>query len=122
MDGSSRSGPDIRSLALDAATADEVFRGVARLCELDEAVVAKALGEREAVEPTDIGDGVAVPHGKIESLDHGVIVDVTLKRSVSWGAGRGAVKRCLCVLEPGEEREAHAALLAEAARRAGASS
>lgn len=122
MGRSTHADPDVRSLALDAASADEVFRGVARLCELDEAEVARALGDREAVEPTDVGDGVAVPHGRIESLDHGVIVDVTLERSVSWGAGRGAVTRCLCVLEPREERETHAVLLAEVARRTGARS
>lgn len=37
---------------------------------IDPSILARVINEREALASTAIGDGIAIPHGKIDNLDH----------------------------------------------------
>ncbi|MFT7578721.1 MAG: PTS system nitrogen regulatory IIA component [Myxococcota bacterium] len=111
---------DVKRATVRAVDQDEVFALVAAAIDADPARIIAALRHREASASTGVGDGVALPHACIKGLDHPVLVDLTLEQPVSWDDGAEPVTRCLCALTPDDEvdpREAHHALMAEAARR-----
>ena len=61
-------------LEMKAATKDAALRELAGLAatqcgRFTEEVLYKVLVEREAVGSTGVGNGVAIPHGKIEGLE-----------------------------------------------------
>lgn len=61
---------------LDATDKSDVLRALSRLIANevsaggDLALIEKVLGERELLASTGIGDGVAIPHGRVAGLDH----------------------------------------------------
>ena len=66
--------PDAIILEMKAATKDAALRELAGLAatqcgRFTEEVLYKLLVEREAVGSTGVGNGVAIPHGKIEGLE-----------------------------------------------------
>lgn len=66
--------PDAIILDMKAATKDAALRELAGLAatqcgRFTEEVLYKLLVEREAVGSTGVGNGVAIPHGKIEGLE-----------------------------------------------------
>ena len=66
--------PDAIILEMKAATKDAALRELAGLAatqcgRFTEEVLYKVLVEREAVGSTGVGNGVAIPHGKIEGLE-----------------------------------------------------
>lgn len=108
---------DVRDVTVDCATRKDVFLRVADLLGQDPEAIVRALELRECEESTRF-DGVALPHAEVEGLDHAVMVDVRLENDVDWdGDETGPVKRCFCVLSPGQRVEGAGELLAEAARR-----
>ena len=66
--------PDAIILEMKATTKDAALRELAGLAatqcgRFTEEVLYKVLVEREAVGSTGVGNGVAIPHGKIEGLE-----------------------------------------------------
>ena len=63
---------------LPACDKAAVLRALSRLMAGDvapngvtpEAAIERVLGEREALGSTGVGDGVAIPHGRVPGLDH----------------------------------------------------
>lgn len=53
---------------------------------LDARQVAERLGEREKLGSTGFGSGIAIPHGRIEGLDHVVAVFAQLEQPVDFAA------------------------------------
>ncbi len=48
---------------------DELAKTVAKTTDADNAEVARVLLEREQLGSTGIGDGIAIPHGRLSSID-----------------------------------------------------
>jgi PTS system nitrogen regulatory IIA component len=48
--------------------------------------IARVLGEREALASTGVGDGVAIPHGRLPGLDHFVAALAIRKEGVPFDA------------------------------------
>lgn len=86
--------------------------------ELDAAVLRRALIEREEVGSTAVGNGVALPHCRLFSLDQLCVAVARHERGVEFGAPDGRpVRLFLVLLSPAEAPSAHLRLLAELARR-----
>jgi len=62
-----------------AATAGDAYG-------LDSAVVVETLAEREKLGSTGFGGGIAIPHGRVEGLDHVVGVVAQLAQPVDYQA------------------------------------
>ncbi len=61
--------PGLRATEKSAVLAELVAPLAAKLSTLDAARAHKVLMERETLGTTGIGDGVAIPHGKLDSLE-----------------------------------------------------
>ncbi len=56
---------------LDATDKSDVLRALSKLIAIGEAgSIEKVLDAREKLASTGIGDGVAIPHGRVAGLDH----------------------------------------------------
>ncbi len=107
---------------LTSASKAEVLREmVAPICDkidnidLDQAVAV--LMERESLGTTGIGDGIAIPHGKLESLDE---IAIAVGRSTS-GVDFDALDKAPChifflVIAPEEVAGQHLRILAHISR------
>jgi len=73
-----------------------------------------ALLEREALGTTAVGEGIAVPHARVEKLDSMVMAMVRFKRGIGFGALDNApVHLLFLVLAPEESTETHLRALAK---------
>jgi PTS system nitrogen regulatory IIA component len=76
--------------ALSVPTKKALFQQLATLSEtahgVDAALVIERLTERERLGSTGFGGGVAIPHGKIEGLDHVVGVVAQLAEPIDFAA------------------------------------
>ena len=55
------------------------------------AEIARGLADREAVTPTNIGSGIAIPHFIDHRLRNAQTVAITLCSPITWGVGREPV-------------------------------
>jgi PTS system fructose-specific IIC component len=65
---------------------------VSRLPGLDESrrsAIASAVLEREEVMSTGVGNGIAIPHAKVELMDHPIVAFALLKKPVDFGSADG---------------------------------
>lgn len=77
----------------------------------------KAIVDREALGTTGIGGGVAIPHGKDETITHLVAAVGTSRAGVEWDAADGApVYLVFLVLAEAHNPGPHVQLLADIAR------
>lgn len=78
--------PDLTARTRFAAI-DEL---VARACDLDQSLSADELGRvvraREETMGTGIGEGIAVPHARLESLAHPLVLLGTSRAGIDWDA------------------------------------
>jgi nitrogen PTS system EIIA component len=89
----------------------------AREYGLDAGEIAERLHERERLGSTGFGSGVAIPHGKIEGLDHVVGVFVTLEKPIDFKAvDDNPVDVVFCLLSPPDSGTAHLKALAQVSR------
>jgi len=67
-----------------------LFRDIgeqAELCYgLDPATIVDALLDRETLGPTGVGNGIALPHARLDSIDSVVSVFVRLEKPMDFGA------------------------------------
>ncbi|MBW1645038.1 MAG: PTS sugar transporter subunit IIA [Deltaproteobacteria bacterium] len=76
---------------LDCDDKDEVLRQFARLVnrrfpELDEDEVYEVLQEREELGSTGIGEGIAIPHGKLKNLETIIAAFARSRRGIDFDA------------------------------------
>ena len=65
---------------------DELAQPVAELTRLDHREIVRVLIERERLGSTGIGDGIAIPHGKINGLESLVLGFGLSRRGVNFDA------------------------------------
>ena len=114
---------DVEHIALDlpAANKAQALEAAARLFArdgLDPAKVQAALAERERLGSTGIGEGVAIPHGRLKGLSAPRGAFVRLAEPVPFDACDGRPVRLMFVLlVPEQATEEHLQLLSELAER-----
>lgn len=107
-------------LGFSAATKSQVLEEAGRLFAAHEgwrpAYIAERLGARERVGSTGLGQGVAIPHARLEGLHQAVAAFIRLDSPVAFDAPDGKpVSDFLVLLVPEQAGEEHLQLLAEAA-------
>ena len=108
---------------LDVSSRKRLFEQMAKLAsnqshgpDLD--TVLCTLLKREKLGCTGIGNGIALPHGRIEGLAEPLLVVARLKHGVNYDAPDGMpVWLAVCLLAPLEADETHLQLLAALAAR-----
>lgn len=91
-----------RSEALAGISADEIFR---------------KLQEREQQGTTGFGDGIAIPHARIEGMEHSLLFIVTSHRGVDFEAmDKKRVHVFFILLGPEDKAEEHLKILAALSR------
>lgn len=114
---------DVEHIALDLPAADkqQALGAAARLFArdgLDPAKVQAALAERERLGSTGIGEGVAIPHGRLKGLSAPRGAFVRLATPVPFDASDGRPVRLMFVLlVPEQATEEHLQILSELAER-----
>ncbi len=100
-------------LNLDTTSRKRLFEHIAKLsCDGLETVaedcIFKKLTERERLGSTGLGDGVAVPHGRIENLKRPIISVIRLRHPIDYDAPDGKpVWLVVGMLVPVESKEIH---------------
>lgn len=85
---------------------------------LDLDTVLHILTRREKLGCTGIGNGIALPHGRIEGLAEPVMAVARLRHAINYDAPDGVpVWLAVCLLAPVEANETHLQLLAVLAAR-----
>ncbi|OGI48977.1 MAG: PTS IIA-like nitrogen-regulatory protein PtsN [Candidatus Muproteobacteria bacterium RBG_16_65_34] len=84
--------------------------------DVDVHAAFQSLIERERLGSTGIGEGVALPHGRLKGLKKAVGAFVTLEHAMDYDAiDRKPVKMAFALLVPEEATEEHLRILAELA-------
>lgn len=109
------------SSALAVTTKKALFQHFAQVGEreygLDAHDVAERLTERERLGSTGFGKGVAIPHGKIEGLNHIVAMFAKLAQPVDFQAIDDLpVDLVFCLLSPPDAGAEHLKALAQVSR------
>lgn len=109
-------------LDLESTSKKRVFEQVGMLFEnylgLARAVVFDSLFAREKLGSTGLGQGVAIPHGRIKGLKQAAGAFVRLKTPVPFDAPDGrAVNLLFFLLVPEQATEHHLEILSELAQR-----
>ncbi|MDL2316399.1 PTS sugar transporter subunit IIA [Desulfovibrio sp. OttesenSCG-928-A18] len=110
--------PELTALSETAVLSELIEPLLALHPELNGAEVLAILQEREALGSTAVGDGVAIPHGKIDGLGR---LALAVGRSVGGiefkAPDKEPVHLFFLILAPENEPGSHLRLLAQIARR-----
>jgi PTS system nitrogen regulatory IIA component len=103
-------------LDLDAGSKARLFDAAARLFEanrrLSRAAVVDSLVAREKLGSTGLGQGIAIPHGRLKGLDQAQGAYVRLKEGIPFDAPDGKpVTQVFVLLVPEQATERHLELL-----------
>lgn len=80
--------------------------------------VFRALLERERLGPTGLGNGIALPHGRVKGVDKAIGALATLKTGLAYESPDDQpVTLCISLIVPIEATDAHVKLLADIAER-----
>ena len=110
---------------VDSAGRDDVITALAQRlaayhADVDRERLIVALRERERQVSTSVGDGVAVPHARIDGLDRTIVAFARSRRGIDWNAPDGRPTNfVLLVAGPPNGASPHLKLLAHAARLLG---
>jgi nitrogen PTS system EIIA component len=108
---------------LETTSRKRLFEQLARLLAVglvaqDEKHIFRTLVDREKLGSTGVGDGIAIPHGRIEGLPEPRIAVVQLAEPVEYGArDKKPINLALALLVPEDATEAHLQLLSMLAQR-----
>ena len=110
----------VRSVA-SISSKKRLFQELAELasasCDLAQSDVFDALQERESLGPTGVGQGVALPHARLDDLDKVVAVFLRLDKAVDFdSADRQPVDLFFCLLAPTNAGVEHLKALALVSR------
>ena len=108
-------------LDLDAPSKTRLFEAVAALFETHDGLARKlvidSLGAREKLGSTGLGQGIAIPHGRIKGLTEARGAFVRLKTPIAFDAPDGKpVAQVFVLLVPEQATEQHLQLLSELAQ------
>ena len=105
---------DVASKAAFFASIGEVFE---RSAGLSPARVAASLAAREKLGSTGLGQGIAIPHGRIARLSEAVGAFARLRAPIAFDAPDGkAVDQIFVLLVPEQATDQHLQLLSELAQ------
>jgi PTS system nitrogen regulatory IIA component len=109
------------ALDLDVASKPRLFEAVGGLfaasSKLDAATVASSLAAREKLGSTGLGQGIAIPHGRIKGLKEALGAFVRLKQPVPFDAPDGKpVSQVFVLLVPEQATDLHLQILSELAQ------
>jgi len=101
---------------VDAASRDEALALLVRQLDetrdgFDEEAAVKALKEREAVLPTVIAPGVALPHARLDEMEHPLVAIATTRTGILFDEGKDPVNLILLVLTPKTDPSAYLRIL-----------
>lgn len=83
--------------------------------------IFEGLSEREKLGSTGVGDGVAIPHCRIDSMKGFAVTLAVSRKGLNWNSSDGRSVHIICgIAGPGESTEDHLRILAGAARVLGA--
>jgi PTS system nitrogen regulatory IIA component len=86
--------------------------------ELDQVEVLASLIAREKMGSTGIGNGIAIPHGRIKGLEHMIAVIVTSNQTIEFDAiDNMPVDIFFAILVPDEQTDQHLQALSGIARK-----
>jgi PTS system nitrogen regulatory IIA component len=113
--------PNNISLDIEVSSREELFIFVAQLFEKNHGIAADSviacLEEREALGSTALGNGIAIPHGRVKLLEQAHIGFVRLKESIHFHASdTQQVKALVIMLVPEAATQAHLDILAKVAQ------
>ena len=113
--------PEYVLLDLDAASKDALFASIAShiapTLQLDAKTIEKSLVTREKLGSTGLGQGVAIPHGRIKQLKQAAGVFVRTRHAVPFDAPDNEPVRLLFVLlVPEHATDLHLQILSELAQ------
>jgi PTS system nitrogen regulatory IIA component len=108
-------------VGLDVESKAQCFAAIGRLFEassgLSQARVAASLAAREKLGSTGLGQGIAIPHGRIPALADAVGAFVRLARPIAFDAPDGKpVDQLFVLLVPEQATDRHLQLLSELAQ------
>jgi len=108
-------------LDIDAPSKSRLFDAVAALFEahagMARKLVVDSLGAREKLGSTGLGQGIAIPHGRIKGLTEAKGAFVRLKTPIAFDAPDGKpVSQVFVLLVPEHATEKHLQLLSELAQ------
>lgn len=109
------------SLALPAPSKQQLMESMCALlragdAEIDERDALEALLARERLGSTGIGDGVALPHGRVKGLARAIGAFATLERAMDYDAiDRKPVVMAFALLVPESAAQEHLRILSELA-------
>ncbi len=106
---------------LDVADKPRLFAAAGKLfatnAGLDPAMVALSLAAREKLGSTGLGQGIAIPHGRIKGLQRAVGAFLRLLQPVAFDAPDGRpVSQVFVLLVPEQATDLHLQLLSELAQ------
>lgn len=108
------------AVGLDAATKRDLFAAVATMFEtggIARSSVIDALTAREKLGSTGLGQGIAIPHGRIKGLKDARGAFVRLAQPIAFDAPDGRpVNQVFVLLVPEQATERHLELLSELAQ------
>jgi nitrogen PTS system EIIA component len=113
--------PNNISLDIEVSSREELFIFIAQLFEKNHGIAADSviacLEEREALGSTALGNGIAIPHGRVKLLEQAHIGFVRLKESIHFHASdTQTVKALVIMLVPEAATQAHLDILAKVAQ------
>ncbi len=93
---------------------DELAQAVAATTSADSAEIAKVLLEREQLGSTGIGDGIAIPHGRLNSIDSIVMGFGSSEQGIEYDAiDNNPVHIFFLLLTPENSTGGHLRVLAQ---------
>ena len=106
---------------LDVATKPRLFEAVGRLFAagsgLDVDAVASSLAAREKLGSTGLGQGIAIPHGRIKGLKEAIGAFIRLRQPIPFDAPDGKpVSQVFVLLVPEQATDLHLQILSELAQ------
>lgn len=102
---------------------EAAIRKISEFCEVNTGVSASILTEkfmdREKLDSTGFGNGVAIPHAKIPNLKNPMVVVARFEDGIEWDAIDGEpVKVAIALIMPdGDEANTHLQVIAQLSRK-----
>ncbi len=110
------------NIALDLIAADkqQLFEKVAQLfekqCAISSSIISESLLERENLASTGLGQGVAVPHGRVVGLKTPIAAFIQLAEPLAFGSpDNNPVTLLITLLIPDNVTQKHLEILSEIA-------
>lgn len=114
--------PDRISLSISASSKKRLLEKISELLgevvpDLDDRAIFQSLVDRERLGSTGVGNGVALPHGRLKGLDRAVGACIILDEEMDYDSIDGKpVKIVFALLVPEEATDEHLQILAQLAR------